>query len=77
VQRALADVLLRPPLANVDLLNWQAFDRAIEAGYDHARSVLSTLRDLPRLQAPPTEPRRPNSLALEIQKRAAERALDP
>jgi NTE family protein len=77
VQRALADVLLRPPLANVDLLNWQAFDRAIEAGYDHARSVLSTLRDLPRLQAPPTEPRRPNSLALEIQKRAAGRALDP
>ncbi len=33
-QRELADVLMKPPLANIDLLNWQAFDRAIQAGYD-------------------------------------------
>jgi NTE family protein len=47
-QRKLADVLLRPPLANVDLLNWQAFDRAIEAGYTYARRTLEELPDLPR-----------------------------
>ena len=40
VQRELADVLLKPPLANVDLLNWRAFDRAIQAGYDYARVAL-------------------------------------
>lgn len=47
-QRRLADVLLRPPLANIDLLNWQAFDRAIEAGYDYARLALEGLPDVPR-----------------------------
>jgi NTE family protein len=47
-QRKLADVLLRPPLANVDLLNWQAFDRAIEAGYAYACRALEELPDLPR-----------------------------
>ncbi len=51
-QRELADVLLKPPLANVDLLNWQAFDRAIQAGYDYARAALETLPQLPRLHAP-------------------------
>ncbi len=48
-QRELADVLLKPPLANVDLLNWRAFDRAIQAGYDYARAALDTLPDLPHL----------------------------
>src|SRR5260370_42514102 len=47
-QRKLADVLLRPPLANVDLLNWQAFDRVIEAGYTYACQTLEELPDLPR-----------------------------
>ena len=50
-QRLLADVLLKPPLANVDLLNWQAFDRAIEAGYAYARRTLEDLPDLPRCGA--------------------------
>jgi NTE family protein len=48
-QRELADVLLKPPLANVDLLNWHAFDRAIEAGYDYARRALESLPAVPRL----------------------------
>ncbi|MBS0375588.1 MAG: patatin-like phospholipase family protein [Proteobacteria bacterium] len=41
--RRLTDLLLQPPLADVDLLNWRAFPRAIEAGYRHARAQLATL----------------------------------
>jgi NTE family protein len=51
VQRELADVLLKPPLANVDLLNWRAFDRAIQAGYDYARLALEALPGVPRMPA--------------------------
>jgi NTE family protein len=29
-------MLFRPPLETVDLLDWRACDRAIEAGYRHA-----------------------------------------
>jgi NTE family protein len=32
---AQADILFKPPLENVDLLDWQAFDQAIESGYRH------------------------------------------
>jgi NTE family protein len=39
-QRELADVLLRPPLEGVDLLDWRAFDRAIEIGYRCAAEAL-------------------------------------
>ncbi len=41
--RRLTDLLFQPPLADVDLLNWRAFDRAIEAGYQHARARLAAL----------------------------------
>jgi len=41
--RRLTDLLLQPPLADVDLLNRRAFDRAIEAGYRHARERLAAL----------------------------------
>jgi NTE family protein len=70
-QRELADVLLKPPLANIDLLNWQAFDRAIAAGYDYARSVLEELPALPRSIAPPTPAAKPNSAAAELERRIA------
>jgi NTE family protein len=69
-QRELADVLLKPPLANVDLLNWRAFDRAIQAGYDYARAALETLPALPRLPAAADRTAR-NSLAAELEKRLA------
>ena len=70
-QRELADVLLKPPLANVDLLNWHAFDRAIQAGYDYARQALESLPAIPRL-APATTQRAPrNSLAAELERRLA------
>jgi NTE family protein len=69
-QRALADVLLKPPLVNIDLLNWRAFDRAIKAGYDYARLTLETLPDIPRLAAA-THRVAGNSLAAELQRRLA------
>jgi NTE family protein len=69
--RDLADVLLKPPLANVDLLNWRAFDRAIEAGYLYARSALEELPAIPRLMPAVTDAAKSNSLALELQRRLA------
>jgi NTE family protein len=70
-QRELADVLLKPPLANVDLLNWQAFDRAIQAGYDYARTMLDELPSIPRLTPPVAAEPKSNSLAAELHKRLA------
>jgi hypothetical protein len=69
-QRALADVLLKPPLVNIDLLNWREFDRAIQAGYDYAKPLLETLPDIPRLAAATHHVPR-NSLAVELQRRLA------
>jgi len=68
-QRELADVLLKPPLSNIDLLNWQAFDRAIEAGYDYARLALEALPALPRLAAPGRDAPAVSSLAAELERR--------
>ncbi len=39
-RRELSDLLLQPPLEQIDMLNWRAFDRAIEAGYVYASSRL-------------------------------------
>jgi len=44
-----SDLLLQPPLGNLDLLNWQAFDKAIEAGYVYAAEKLEKSRALLRL----------------------------
>lgn len=41
VRRELSDLLLQPPLEQIDMLNWRAFERAIEAGYTYARARLS------------------------------------
>jgi NTE family protein len=71
LQRELADVLLKPPLANVDLLNWRAFDRAIQAGYDYARAALESLPAVPRLTPAATDRTRRNSLAAELERRLA------
>jgi NTE family protein len=70
-QRELADVLLKPPLANVDLLNWHAFDRAIEAGYDYAKQALESLPALPRLAPPAGDRSSRNSLVAELERRLA------
>jgi NTE family protein len=39
-QRELADLILKPPLERIDLLDWRAFDRAIELGYRYASEML-------------------------------------
>lgn len=39
-RRELSDMLLQPPLEQIDMLNWRAFDRAIEAGYRYAQVKL-------------------------------------
>ncbi len=39
-RRELSDLLLQPPLEQIDMLNWRAFDRAIEAGYAYASAKL-------------------------------------
>ena len=38
-----ADILFKPPLESVDLLDWQACDQAIETGYRHAVEKLEQL----------------------------------
>jgi NTE family protein len=38
-----ADLLFRPPLESVDLLDWRACDRAIDMGYRHAIATLGRL----------------------------------
>jgi NTE family protein len=41
--REKTDLLLQPPLAQIDMLNWSAFERAIAAGYEYAVRRLETL----------------------------------
>jgi NTE family protein len=69
-QRELADLLLKPPLDDIDLLNWQAFDRAIGIGYEYTAQVLRALPDLPRhAPAARAAARGPSSLMEEIERR--------
>jgi NTE family protein len=70
-QRELADVLFKPPLPNVGLLDWQAFDAAIKAGYDYARAFLVDLARLPRLTPPAPMSPKIGSLTTELEKRLA------
>jgi NTE family protein len=70
-QRELADVLLKPPLPNIDLLDWQAFDRAIQAGYDYARAALEQLPAIPRLIPAALAAPRANSAVIELERRIA------
>jgi NTE family protein len=34
----LSDLLLQPPLEQIDLLNWKGFDRAVATGYEYAKA---------------------------------------
>ncbi len=76
-QRELADLLLKPTLANIDLLNWQAFDRAIATGYEYACRTLEAAGGLPRLEcaAPAAHPEHSLSQELERRMQAARRAV--
>ncbi len=66
-QRDLADLLFKPDLDGIDLLDWRAFDRAIELGYADAVRRLESAPSLPSL-APPPAPT-PTSLTAEIERR--------
>ncbi len=49
-RRAYTNLLLSPPLTDIDLLDWHAYERAIEAGYRHACEVIGRAgapRELP------------------------------
>jgi NTE family protein len=70
-QRDLADVLMKPLLPNIGLLNWQAFDRAIQAGYDYARRALEELPSIPRIIPPVVGSAKANSAVLELERRIA------
>lgn len=41
--REQTDLMLQPPLESIDMLNWQAFDQAIEVGYRYTRTRLENL----------------------------------
>ena len=41
--REKTDLLLQPPLAEIDMLNWKAFDRAIALGYEYTVRRLAAL----------------------------------
>ena len=68
-QRELADLLLKPTLTNIDLLNWQAFDRAIDLGYSYARVALEQADSVPRVRETETAKPRVNSLNTELARR--------
>jgi NTE family protein len=70
-QRELADVLFKPPLPNVELLDWQAFDTAIEAGYEYTRVSLVDMARIPRITPPAPMTTRINSLTAELERRLA------
>ncbi|HEX4479979.1 MAG TPA: patatin-like phospholipase family protein [Rudaea sp.] len=49
-RHAMTSLLLAPPLEDIELLDWNAYERAIEAGYRHAQTVLGRAaapRELP------------------------------
>ena len=60
--REKTDLLLQPPLAQIDMLNWNGFDRAIAAGYEYAVRRLETLPADSPLR-PPTPTKNPQSPA--------------
>lgn len=39
-QSASADLLIEPPLGNIEIRDWKAFDEAVEIGYAHASRML-------------------------------------
>jgi NTE family protein len=49
-RRSYTNLLLAPPLSDIDLLDWHAYERAIDAGYRHACEVIGRAgapRELP------------------------------
>ena len=55
-RQELSDLLLQPPLEQVDMLNWTEFDHAVDIGYQYARSKLEHFTW--ELSCEPLSPRR-------------------
>lgn len=51
-RRALTTLLLTPPLEHIELLEWKAYDQAIEAGYQHTLRVIGGQKDILSEQTP-------------------------
>jgi NTE family protein len=66
--REKTDLLLQPPLAQIDMLNWSAFERAIAAGYEYAARRLEALPidSLLRQGAEESAPAKPSRSSPEI-----------
>lgn len=47
VDRTQVDMLVLPPMTDIDLLDWTSFDRAVEAGYTQAVKALEAARSEP------------------------------
>jgi NTE family protein len=41
-----SSILLAPPVDDIDMLDWKAFDRALEAGYRHASGRIPEIQEL-------------------------------
>ena len=54
--REASTLLIAPPLAEIELLDWRRFERAIEIGYQHGLRVLGGPRDALAQEAPLFEP---------------------
>lgn len=50
-RQELSDLLLQPPLEQIDMLHWHAFDRAVETGYRYARVQLEKWLEGPGVSA--------------------------
>jgi NTE family protein len=58
-QRQFADLILKPPLLNIELLDWKAFQRVIDIGYRYTVAALENLPTVPRI----AEGRKPAKVA--------------
>jgi NTE family protein len=43
--RQSVDIYINPALSRVPLLDWKAFDRIVDIGYESAKQVLSAMSD--------------------------------
>ena len=70
-----ADLILKPPLLDVEMLDWQAFTQAIDIGYRHTVGELGRHPGIPRLSdAPPRIHGGAASLRAEIARRRLAKA---
>jgi NTE family protein len=75
-RRSLADLSVRPPLGDIDLMNWRAFEHAAQTGYAFTRSLLAETPSVPRAGGSTVERRRSSSLEVELERRLALHSLE-